>query len=74
MKLIRAVVGRTGMMVMIAVEISWISKWPAVRLAVNRTARASGRISRLIVSMMIRIGMSGAGVPSGSRCPIELVG
>jgi len=51
------------------VEISWISKWPAVRLAVNRTPNAKGRIKRLIVSMIISIGIRRLGVPSGRRWP-----
>lgn len=58
----------------VAVEMSWISRWPAVRLAVSRTPRASGRISRLVVSIRMRAGISGVGVPSGSRCPREVEG
>lgn len=42
-----------------------------MRFAVRRTPRANGRISRLVVSIMIRAGISGVGVPSGSRCPKE---
>lgn len=60
--------------VIVAVEISWISRCPAVRLAVNRTPRASGRISRLVVSIRIRAGISGVGVPSGRRWPREVEG
>lgn len=44
-----------------------MSRWPAVRFAVRRTPRANGRISRLVVSIMIKIGISGVGVPSGRR-------
>ena len=33
----------------------------------RRTPRASGRISRLVVSIRMRAGISGVGVPSGSR-------
>lgn len=40
----------------------------------RRTPRASGRIRRLIVSITIRAGISGVGVPSGRRCPREVVG
>lgn len=69
-----AVVGSVSMIDMMAVEISWISRWPAVRFAVKRTPRANGRINKLIVSIIIRAGMSGFGVPSGRRCPSELVG
>lgn len=59
--------GIIGRRVTVAVEMSWMSRWPAVRFAVRRTPRASGRMSRLVVSIMIRAGMSGVGVPSGSR-------
>lgn len=31
-------------------------------------------MSRLVVSIIIKAGMSGVGVPSGSRCPREIVG
>lgn len=51
----------------VAVEMSWMSRWPAVRLAVKRTPRASGRMSRLVVSIKIRAGINGVGVPSGRR-------
>lgn len=57
-----------------AVEISWMSRCPAVRLAVSRTPRANGRMSRLVVSIRIRAGISGVGVPSGSRWPREAEG
>ena len=43
-------------------------------MAVSRTPRARGRMKRLIVSMMIRTGISGTGVPSGKRCPRAAVG
>lgn len=66
--------GNVGSRVTVAVEISWISRCPAVKLAVSRTPRARGRISRLIVSIMIRAGISGVGVPSGSKCPREIDG
>ena len=51
----------------VAVETSWMSRCPAVRFAVNRTPRARGRIRRLVVSIMIKAGISRVGVPSGSR-------
>ena len=57
-----------------AVAISWISKCPAVRLAVSRTPRARGRMNRLIVSIIIRTGIRGVGVPSGRRWPSACVG
>ncbi len=45
-----------------------------MRLAVSRTPRANGRMSKLIVSMIIRIGIRSVGVPSGKRCPRAAVG
>ena len=57
-----------------AVAISWIRRWPAVRLAVSRTPRAMGRMNRLIVSMIIKTGIRGVGVPSGNRWPRAAVG
>ena len=57
-----------------AVEISWSRRWPAVKLAVSRTPRAIGRINRLIDSMIMRVGINKAGVPSGNRCAMDLVG
>lgn len=67
-------VGRIGSRVAVAVEISWISRWPAVKFAVRRTPRARGRMSRLIVSIRIKAGISGVGVPSGRRWPRDVVG
>lgn len=69
-----ATVGIIGKSTKTAVAINWMSRWPAVRFAVSRTPKASGRINRLIVSMIIRTGISGIGVPSGSRCPRATVG
>lgn len=46
-----------------------MSRCPAVRLAVSRTPKANGRMNRLIVSIIIKTGISGVGVPSGSMCP-----
>lgn len=45
-----------------------------MRLAVSRTPSARGRIRRLIVSIMMRAGIRGVGVPSGRRCPSEIEG
>lgn len=67
----------TGMIVVrtnAAVAISWMRRWPAVKLAVSRTPRATGRMKRLIVSMIIRVGIRGVGVPSGRRWPSASVG
>lgn len=66
--------GRMGASATEAVEMSWMSKWPAVRLAVRRTPSASGRISRLVVSIRINAGIRGVGVPSGSRWAREADG
>lgn len=57
-----------------AVEISWIRRCPAVRLAVSRTPKARGRINRLIVSIIISTGISKGGVLSGRRCANAWVG
>ena len=54
--------------------ISWISRWPAVKLAVSRTPRARGRMNRLIVSIIIKTGIKRVGVPSGRRWPRAWVG
>lgn len=45
-----------------------------MRFAVSRTPSARGRIRRLVVSMRIRAGINGVGVPSGRRCPREIEG
>lgn len=70
----RATVGIRGRSTKAAVAISCMRRWPAVRFAVSRTPSAKGRMNRLIVSMMIRTGMRGTGVPSGRRCPRAMVG
>lgn len=50
---------------------------PAIILAANRTARVPGRITFLIVSMRTIKGMSGPGVPWGTRwaniCCVRLI-
>jgi len=51
-----------------------MSRCPAARLVVRWTPRATGRMSRLIVLIGIRAGISGVGVPSGRRCPREIEG
>lgn len=73
-KVRREIIGIVENRAVVAVEMSWISRCPAVRLAVNRTPNASGRISRLVVSIMMRAGISGVGVPSGRRWPSEADG
>ena len=40
----------------------------------RRTPRANGRMSKLAVSIRIRAGISGVGVPSGRRWPRDIVG
>lgn len=66
--------GMIGRRTVVAVEMSWMSRWPAVRLAVRRTPRANGRMRRLVVSIMTRAGIRGVGVPSGRRWPREIEG
>lgn len=61
-------------MVRVASEISCSKRCPAVRLAISRTPRATGRISRLAVSIKTKAGTSGVGVPSGRRWAMERVG
>lgn len=51
----------------VAPPIKCIRRWPAVILAVNRTANAIGWIKRLIVSIIISIGIRGIGVPCGRK-------
>ena len=43
------------------------SKWPAIMLAANRTARVPGRIKFLIVSIHTIKGINTGGVPWGTR-------
>lgn len=69
-----ATVGIRGNNTRAAVAISWMSKWPAVRLAVSRTPRANGRMNRLMVSIIIKMGIRGVGVPSGRRWARAWVG
>lgn len=45
-----------------------------MRFAVRRTPSARGRMRRLVVSIRIRAGIRGVGVPSGSKCPREIEG
>lgn len=45
-----------------------------MRLAVRRTPRANGRMSRLVVSIRIKAGISSVGVPSGRRWAKEVEG
>lgn len=63
MKVIRAVGTLIESRTRVAPPIKWISRWPAVMLAVSRTAKAMGWINRLIVSMTMSMGMRGMGVP-----------
>lgn len=70
----REIAGMVEKRVTVAVEISWMSRWPAVRLAVSRTPSAKGRISKLVVSIKMRAGINRVGVPSGSRWAREAEG
>ena len=40
----------------------------------SRTPNANGRINKLMVSIIIRMGIRGVGVPSGRRCASAWVG
>lgn len=62
-----AVGGLIDVSTRVAPPIKCIRRWPAVILAVSRTARAIGWIKRLIVSMIISIGIRGIGVPWGRK-------
>lgn len=64
---IEETVGLIEVSTIVAPPIRWISRWPAVMLAVSRTARAIGWIKRLIVSIIISMGMRGMGVPWGKK-------
>lgn len=66
-----AVVGLILERTKVAPPIKWISRWPAVILAVSRTANAIGWINKLIVSIIINIGISGKGVPWGKKWASE---
>lgn len=63
MNVIMAVGGLIFIRTRVAPPIRCISRWPAVMLAVSRTASAMGWINRLIVSIITSIGMSEMGVP-----------
>lgn len=43
-------------------------RWPAIIFAASRTARVPGRITFLIVSIKTIRGISGPGVPAGTKC------
>lgn len=45
-----------------------IKRCPAIKLAVNRTANAIGRIIFLVNSIIIIKGISSDGVPDGTKC------
>lgn len=53
--------------VRVAPLIRCMSRWPAVILAVSRTANAVGWMRRLIVSIITNMGIRGVGVPCGRR-------
>lgn len=73
-KIINVIVAAGGLMLVrtsVAPPIKWINRWPAVMLAVKRTARAIGWMNRLIVSMIISIGIREMGVPWGKKWASE---
>ena len=47
-------------------------RWPATMFAASRTASVPGRIKFLILSINTITGISGLGVPLGTRCDITL--
>lgn len=47
-----------------------IKRWPAIRLAVRRTANAIGRIKFLVNSISTIKGIRILGVPEGTKCAI----
>lgn len=67
MNVIVAVGGLISINTRVAPPIRCISRWPAVMLAVSRTASAIGWMNKLIVSIIISIGMSEIGVPCGRK-------
>lgn len=72
--MINVIVAVGGLMLVrtsVAPPIRWISRWPAVMLAVRRTARAIGWMNRLMVSIIISMGISEIGVPWGRKCANE---
>lgn len=64
---IRAVMVLILIRARVAPPIKWMSRWPAVMLAVSRTAKAIGWMNRLIVSIITSIGIRGKGVPWGRK-------
>lgn len=70
----KAIDGKRVIKTKAAVAINCMRRCPAVRLAVSRTPRAKGRINKLMVSIIIRMGTRGVGVPSGKRWPRVVVG
>ena len=67
MNVIKAVVVLMLMSAKVVPPIRCINKYPAVILAVNCTASATGWINRLIVSIITSMGMRGVGVPCGKK-------
>lgn len=67
MKVVVATVRLIDIRARVALPIRCINRWPAVMLAVSRTASAMGWISRLIVSMITSTGIRGVGVPWGRK-------
>lgn len=62
---IRAVVMLMLINARVAPSIRWISKCPAVILAISCMASAIGLINRLIFSVITNNGIRGTGVPCG---------
>lgn len=74
MKVVVATVKLIDIRARVALPIKCISRWPAVMLAVSRTASAKGWINRLIVSIITSIGISVPWVESGLEMFLSCVG
>lgn len=59
--------------IQVAVDNKNSSKWPAVKFAASRRPRAMGWANSLMVSIHTIIGISGDGVPCGTKCLSRLL-
>lgn len=67
MKVMRAIVVLMLIRARVTPPIKWISRCPAVILAVSHMARGISWIKRLIVSIIASLGIKGRGVPWGRK-------
>lgn len=61
-------IGQCNLLIDIVFPNNAISKWPAIKFADRRTARAMGRIIFLVNSIITIIGIRMGGVPLGTKC------